>query len=34
MRLFLKAKTENYSVPFRPLKAHERFIGKGQAQNL
>ena len=34
MRLFLKAKTENYYVAFRLLKAHEWFIGKGQAQNL
>ena len=34
MRLFLKAKTENYYVPFRLFKAHERYIGKGQAQNL
>ena len=34
MRLFLKAKIENYYVSFRLLKAHDRFIGKGQAQNL
>ena len=31
MRLFLKAKPKIYHVPFRLLKAHERFIGKGQS---
>ena len=34
MKFFLKAKTKIYFVPFRSLKAHERFIVKGQAQIL